>query len=260
MALLRRSTKGRRGSGRSPAAVGLIAAIVIVILILAGVTKLGFLSNPYEFSAVFTTGNNIQPKSPVRIAGVNVGVVKDVQPLPGGKGAKVIMDMQSQGLPLHTDAQLKIRPRIFLEGNFFIDLQPGSPSAPILKNGGTIPVNQTATPVQFGQLLTSLQANTRQNLPHAALRVLDQGARQRRRDGLQPDAQRRATGSAQGVGRERRRRWGSSRPRTSRTSSVASSGSPRTSTRALRRCRTCSSSSIRPRTPSPSRTSRSARR
>ena len=31
------------------------------------------------------------------------------------------------GLPIHRDARLKIRPRIFLEGNFFVDLKPGSP-------------------------------------------------------------------------------------------------------------------------------------
>ena len=43
------------------------------------------------------------------------------------------------GLPIHKDATLKIRPRIFLEGNFFVDLQPGTPSAPTIDDGDTIP-------------------------------------------------------------------------------------------------------------------------
>jgi hypothetical protein len=90
--------------------------------------------------------------------------VKEVKPLGDGKGAQVTMEIQKTGLPIHTDAQMKIRPRIFLEGNFFVDVQPGSPSAPVVKSGDTIPVNQTATPVQLGDLLTALQSDTRQDL------------------------------------------------------------------------------------------------
>ena len=48
------------------------------------------------------------------------------------------MQIHDNGLPLHTDATAKIRPRIFLEGNFFVDLKPGSPSAPKLDDGDTI--------------------------------------------------------------------------------------------------------------------------
>ena len=39
------------------------------------------------------------------------------------------------GLPIKEDARLKIRPRIFLEGNWFVDVTPGSPSAPVLDGG-----------------------------------------------------------------------------------------------------------------------------
>ena len=38
---------------------------------------------------------------------------------------KVTMEMKESGLPIHKDATLKIRSRIFLEGNFFVDLTPG---------------------------------------------------------------------------------------------------------------------------------------
>ena len=34
------------------------------------------------------------------------------------------MEIEDKGLPIHKDATLKIRPRIFLEGNFFVDLSP----------------------------------------------------------------------------------------------------------------------------------------
>jgi ABC-type transporter Mla subunit MlaD len=100
----------------------------------------------------------------VRIAGVEVGKVKSVEAQPGTDAAVVTMSINKDGLPIHRDATLKIRPRIFLEGNFFVDLSPGTPSAPALHDGDTIKVTQTATPVQLDEVLTSLQSDTRQDL------------------------------------------------------------------------------------------------
>ena len=82
----------------------------------------------------------------------------------GGSGAIVTMEIKDEGLPIHTDAQAKVRPRIFLEGNYFVDLRPGSPSAPTMDEGATIPVQNTAAPVQFGQFLETLQHDTREDL------------------------------------------------------------------------------------------------
>ena len=48
----------------------------------------------------------------------------------GTDNAVVTMSIKDHGLPIHEDATAKIRPRIFLEGNFFVDLQPGTPGAP----------------------------------------------------------------------------------------------------------------------------------
>ena len=67
------------------------------------------------------------------------------------------MEIDKKGLPIHKDATVKIRPRIFLEGNFFVDMQPGTPGAPTLGDGDTLPITQTSTPVQLDQVLTALQ-------------------------------------------------------------------------------------------------------
>ena len=55
------------------------------------------------------------------------------------------MQIDKRGLPIHDDARIAIRPRVFLEGNFFVDLQSGSPGAKRLKSGATVPINQTAS-------------------------------------------------------------------------------------------------------------------
>ena len=60
---------------------------------------------------------------------------------------------------------MKIRPRIFLEGNFFVDIKPGTPQQPELEdNDRPIPMTQTAEPVQLDEVLTSLQSNARDDL------------------------------------------------------------------------------------------------
>jgi ABC-type transporter Mla subunit MlaD len=74
------------------------------------------------------------------------------------------MEIDKKGLPIHKDATVKIRPRIFLEGNFFVDLQPGTPGAPTLGDGDTLPIAQASTPVQLDQVLTALQQDTRKQL------------------------------------------------------------------------------------------------
>ncbi|MGH2947031.1 MAG: MlaD family protein [Solirubrobacteraceae bacterium] len=155
----------RRGSSRlSQAAVGAIALGVIAVLVYLGFTKAIPFQSHYEVQAAFETANNLRAGSPVRIAGVEVGKVENVERNQDGEGALVTMRIQEHGRPIHRDATAKIRPRIFLEGNFFVDLEAGSPSAPELEEGDTLPVNQTDTPVQLDQILTSLQSDTREDL------------------------------------------------------------------------------------------------
>ena len=98
---------------------------------------------------------NIHSKSPVRIAGVDVGKVASIKR--EGHTGLVTMEIENKGLPIHTDATVKIRPRIFLEGNWFVELSPGSPSAKTVSSGYTIPITQTADPVQLDQVLDALE-------------------------------------------------------------------------------------------------------
>ena len=149
----------------SPFRAGVLALVVIGLLTYFGFSKANPFANPYEFKAVFNDVNNLKPKSPVRIAGVEVGKVVKIEPVTEGTGAaQVTMQVKEAGLPIKRDAELKIRPRIFLEGNFFVDVHPGSPSAAELEKDEVIPVTQTAAPVQFGDLLTALQSDTRSDL------------------------------------------------------------------------------------------------
>ena len=146
-------------------AAGAIALVVTVVVVYFGFTKAIPFKHHFTISATFPTANNLRPNSPVRIAGVAVGKVVAVQHLRAGEpGALVKMQIDDKGLPIHKDATFAIRPRIFLEGNFFVDVHPGTPSAPALGDGDKVTSTRAATPVQFDQILTSLQTDTRKNL------------------------------------------------------------------------------------------------
>ena len=152
--------------GMNPLTVGLLVLALCAIVVYAGFSKHVPFTHGFRVNAVFTNANNIRSNSPVRIAGVNIGKVKKVTAYKGGDGnmSLVTMEIDDAGLPIHKDATLKIRPRIFLEGNEFVDLAPGTPSAPTIDDGDTLPATQTAAPVQFDQILTALQSNTREDL------------------------------------------------------------------------------------------------
>ncbi len=145
--------------------VGLIAVALVVFGFYLAFTKhLPFAGQGYEIKGVFRDAQNVAVNSPVRIAGVNVGSVTKVDGLPKSDAAVVTMKIKDAGRPIHADARLQLRPRLFLEGNLFVDVRPGSPSAPELARGGEIPIQQTSNSVQLDQILTTLQANVRGNL------------------------------------------------------------------------------------------------
>ena len=156
-----------RRNPNSPQRVSNLAAGLLFIVITFCVCWLAFKGAPWkdgwELRAVVRQANELGPRSPVRIAGVEVGKVKQVEAGEGGTSV-VTLSLEDGALPIHEDATLAVRPRIFLEGNFFVDLRPGSPQSPTVDEGHTIPLAQTAAPVQLDQILSILERDTRDNL------------------------------------------------------------------------------------------------
>ena len=140
----------------------IVLLLVIAVAVYFGFTKHIPFKHGFQLKAQFNSAMNIHSKSPVRIAGVDVGKVASIKR--EGSTGLVTMEIEKKGLPIHADATVKIRPRIFLEGNWFVELQPGSPSAKTVSSGYTIPITQTANPVQLDQVLNALNTDTRANL------------------------------------------------------------------------------------------------
>jgi phospholipid/cholesterol/gamma-HCH transport system substrate-binding protein len=159
----RRAVDGKRRL--SNVQVGVIAIVLFVIgtfLAFGKAKQVSFTGNGYTLHATFANGVNVRANSPVRIAGVNVGKVISIQRQ--GNAADVTFSVDDSGRPVHSDAFVAIRPRIFFEGNWFLDLSPGEPGTPELSSGATIPISHTSTAVQFDQLLAALQQPQRDQL------------------------------------------------------------------------------------------------
>ncbi len=148
----------------SPFAAGAIATVLLAVVSYFAYTKANPFADPYELNFVVRSANDLKQRSPVRVAGVDVGKVTNVEPIPSDERdllpehadesfARVTMQIDDEGLPVKEDATIKIRNRIFLEGNYFVELHPGSPSAEELPSGETLPPNQADFPTQQHQVL-----------------------------------------------------------------------------------------------------------
>jgi virulence factor Mce-like protein len=124
-------------------------------------------THQYTIRAVVNNSNLLGPSSPVRIGGVTVGKVDTTSRYRTTDRAVVTMEIDDTSHVIHSDATIAIRPRLFLEGNFYVQLSPGTPSAPALKDGGTVPVQRTSIPVQIDQLLDAFTLDIRSGLQRA---------------------------------------------------------------------------------------------
>jgi virulence factor Mce-like protein len=168
----------RQHKQRDPFVIGLVVLIVGGLITFLGVTGTNPLHKGYKIHATFGSAlsNGLHPGSPVRVAGVNVGKVTGVKR--AGQTVDVTMEVTDAGRPIHEDATMKARPRIFLEGNYFVEIKPGTSTAPEVPNGGDIPLSQTAIPVQFDQFVSAFEAPTRQanrDVIDAFAKSLEQG-------------------------------------------------------------------------------------
>ena len=151
--------------GMSPVTFGAIAAAFLLVVVYFGFTKAVPFTHDFRLNAVFANANSMRIGTQVRIAGVTVGKVTKISRYKDSNTSLVQMELKDNGLPIHKDATVKIRPRIFLEGNFFVDLRPGTPGSPKLEDDDApLAVTQTSAPVQFGDVLTSLQSDSRRDL------------------------------------------------------------------------------------------------
>jgi phospholipid/cholesterol/gamma-HCH transport system substrate-binding protein len=150
--------------GISPVKASLIGLVLLAVATYFVFTKQLPFTHHFTVNAVVRNSNLLVPGSAVRIGGVDVGKVSSTGRYRDTNLSVVRMEIDNTSQEIHSDATIAIRPRLFLEGNFYVQLSPGSAGAPPIKDGGTIPVGRTSTPVQLDQVLDALPASIRLGL------------------------------------------------------------------------------------------------
>ena len=97
----------------------------------------------------------------VQVAGVDIGEISKVDLVDGR--AVVTMKLRRKYTPIYNDATALLRPKTGLN-DMVLQLTPGSKSSGVAPAGSTIPVSQTLPNVNFDEVLSSLDADTRSYL------------------------------------------------------------------------------------------------
>ncbi|CAM2771232.1 MCE family protein [Mycobacterium intermedium] len=140
-------------SRRKPLAI--VTAVVLVGLVVAGAAVLvrkTFFA-PHTITAYFTSATGIYGGDEVRVSGVKVGTIKSVEP----QGAQVKMTLQvDRSVPVPADAKAVIVASNLVAARY-VQLTPAyRTSGPIMEDGGVIPVDRTAVPVEWDEVKTQL--------------------------------------------------------------------------------------------------------
>ena len=138
-----------RGLQASKGAVALVGSALLVAFAAGGVTAAE--GHPaVTIHAEFTDAGAIIPGNDVMVDGVKAGEVQKLR-LAGGK-ALVTISVGSAFTPLHTDARVTIK-AVSLLGERYIDIDRGSPAAPVLEDGAVLPAAQTGRTIELQEFL-----------------------------------------------------------------------------------------------------------
>ena len=140
-----------------------VIALAVVIYILEHQPSFTLDKSYYTVYAQFQTGAAVTAGQgqTVDIAGVEVGQVGGVK-LENGR-AVVTMNIFKKYRPIYKDASVLLRPRTPLK-DMYLALDPGTPTAGEVPNGGMLSASATSPDVNVDQILAALDTDTRNYL------------------------------------------------------------------------------------------------
>jgi ABC-type transporter Mla subunit MlaD len=96
----------------------------------------------YRFEVQMPESALLVNEAPVRMAGLDVGNVKD-KSLEEHGGQRVVVEMDPEFAPIPSDSRVTLRQKSLL-GQSYIEITPGSKDAPELEDGGELSTRATS--------------------------------------------------------------------------------------------------------------------
>lgn len=146
--------------------VGLTTIVVVTVVVLANFT--GFARNlltgggKREVQAQFASSQQLRKGNLVRIDGVNVGKVSEIESADGGRQTTVTMRIDKSAGALYADARAAVKIRTVLGAAFIVDLERGHASDGPL--AGPIPLARTAGQVELDDVTSIFRGGARKGL------------------------------------------------------------------------------------------------
>jgi phospholipid/cholesterol/gamma-HCH transport system substrate-binding protein len=113
----------------------------------------------YRFETSFAEATQLAQEADVRISGVNVGRVKKIDLGEGRTNATIELD--DKYAPIPQDSRAILRQKTLL-GETYVELTPGTKTAPDIPEGGTLSAAQVAPTVELDEILRAFDKKTRE--------------------------------------------------------------------------------------------------
>jgi len=115
----------------------------------------------YRFHAHFAEATQLAQEADVRISGVNVGKVKQIDLGSDGRTDATI-ELSDKYAPLPADSRAILRQKTLL-GETYVELTPGTKGAPKIPENGTLATTRVASTVELDEILRAFDKKTRES-------------------------------------------------------------------------------------------------
>jgi phospholipid/cholesterol/gamma-HCH transport system substrate-binding protein len=137
-----------------------------------------FKAKSYQVTVPFTEASQLAEQSDVRISGVDVGKVENIELGPNGHESVALLNIDDKYAPLPHGTRAILRTKTLL-GETYVELSPGSKEEEPLPDGGKLPAAQVAESVQLDEIFQAFNPETRRAfqswMQEAAVAIEGQG-------------------------------------------------------------------------------------
>jgi phospholipid/cholesterol/gamma-HCH transport system substrate-binding protein len=114
----------------------------------------------YRFKVSFGEATQLAQEADVRISGVPVGKVKDIETNKQTGRSDATIELQPEYSPLPKDAKAILRQKTLL-GETYVELTPGTANSPKIPDNGRLATGQVADTVELDEILRAFDPKTR---------------------------------------------------------------------------------------------------
>ncbi len=119
-----------------------------------------FKAQPYVIKIPFDEATQLAEQSDVRISGVDVGKVQNIELAPSRDHSLATLDIEDKFAPLPASTRAILRTKTLL-GETYVELTPGNRNGPKLADGGILPTAQVEKSVQLDEIFRTFNPRTR---------------------------------------------------------------------------------------------------